>query len=79
MTDFVSEIEIKELITKLIQNGHGDIVEAFLLNDRKCYTKKGRLNKSGACRVLDLKPKQLDDNFAIMRKLLEEDFEEPVT
>ena len=73
MADFVSDIETKELIAKLIQHGHGHIVDAFLLNDTKCYTKKGRLNKSGACRVLDYKPKQLDDSFAIMKKLLEKD------
>ena len=73
MTEFIRELEIKELIDKLVQHGHGDIVNAFLLNDTKCYTKKGRLNKSGACRVLDFKPKQLDDTFALMRKLLEPD------
>jgi len=71
--NFVEEIETKELIEKLIKAGYGHIVDAFLLNDTKCYTKKGRLNKSGACRVLDFKPKQLDDNFADMKKLLEKD------
>jgi hypothetical protein len=73
VTDFIRDLEIKELIAKLIEHGHSDIVNAFLLNDGKCYTKKGRLNKSGACRVLDFKPKQLDDRFALMRKLLEPD------
>ena len=76
MTNFVSEIETKELIQKLIKHGHGHIVDAFLLNDTKCYTKKGRLNKSGACRVLDYKPKQLDDSLAMMKKLLEGDLDD---
>lgn len=73
MSDFVDEIERRELIQKIIKAGYGDIVDAFLLNDAKCYTKKGRLNKSGACRVLDFKPKQLDDKFAMIKKLLEKD------
>lgn len=71
MSDFVKEIEIKEIIEKLVEAGHSEIVDAFLLNESKCYTKKGRLNKSGACRVLDFKPKQLDDKFSDMRKILE--------
>ena len=29
--------------------------------ENKAYTKKGRLNKSGACRLLGIKPKELDD------------------
>jgi len=73
MTNFVHEIETKELIEKLIKHGYSHIVDALLLNDTKCYTKKGRLNKCGACRVLDFKPKQLDDSLAMMRKLLEND------
>ena len=55
------QIENQELIQKLIDNGYGDIVDAFLLHDAKVYTKKGRLNKSGACRVLKCKPKELED------------------
>ena len=77
MTDFIKELETKELIDKLIQNGYEDLVNAFLLNDGKCYTKKARLNKSGVCRVLDFKPKQLDDEFVKMRKILEGDLAEP--
>ena len=75
-TDFVKEIETKELIDKLIKAGYGEIVNAFLLNESKTYTKKSRLNNSGACRVLDLKPKQLDDQFKMMRALLERDLGE---
>ena len=75
-TDFVKEIETKELIDKLIEKGYGEIVNAFLLNESRCYTKKDRLNKSGACRVLDFKPKQLDDQFKMMKQLLEKDLGE---
>lgn len=70
--DFVKEIEIKELIEKL-RKKHPEFVEAFLAHENKVYTKRGRLNKSGACRVLDFKPKQLDDIVADCRILLEED------
>ena len=70
--DFVKEIETKELIEKLRQRYPG-FVEAFLAHENKVYTKKGRLNKSGACRVLDAKPKQLDDIIADCQKMLEDD------
>jgi hypothetical protein len=65
--------ERQELIKKLIDNGYQDIVEAFLDNEKKVYTKKGRLNKSGACRFLGLKSKELEDKLLEMRKILGED------
>lgn len=74
MPDFVHEIEMNELLEKLRKNGYGAFVDTFLLNETKVYTKKGRLNKSGACRVLDYKPKELDDIRNNCRKLLEKDF-----
>ena len=55
-------IERQELINKLIDNGYEDIVKALLDDEKKVYTKKGRLNKSGACRKLKLKAKQLEVN-----------------
>jgi hypothetical protein len=66
-------IERQELIKKLIDSGYGDIVQAFLEDEKKVYTKKGRLNKSGACRKLKLKAKQLEDKLNEMRDLLKED------
>ncbi len=80
MADLTQLIEINELLDKLRTNGFSEFVDAFLLHETKVYTKKGRLNKSGACRVLDYKPKQLDDILASCRKLLEKDIsveEEP--
>jgi hypothetical protein len=68
-------LERQELIKKLIDNGYGEIVEALLDDDKKVYTKKGRLNKSGACRRLNLKSKQLEDKLAEMRSLLSKDME----
>jgi len=43
------------------------------LNESKVYTKKGRLNKSGACRVLGLKPKQLDEFLSKCRHMIKFD------
>lgn len=68
-------LERQELIKKLIENGYGEIVEALLEDDKKVYTKKGRLNKSGACRRLNLKSKQLEDKLAEMRALLSKDMD----
>jgi hypothetical protein len=66
----LEHLEVQEQLQILIDNGYGDIVDAFLLNDSKTYTKKGRLNKSGACRVLGCKTKQLEDAFKKCRELL---------
>lgn len=71
----IEHLERQELIKKLIENGYGEIVEALLDDDKKVYTKKGRLNKSGACRRLNLKSKQLEDKLAEMRALLSKDME----
>ena len=46
-------LEQQEVIQKLIDKGFGELIDALLMNESKVYTKKGRLNKSGACRVLD--------------------------
>lgn len=66
-------IEIQELIQKLRDHGYGDLVEAFLANENKVYTKKTRLNKSGACRVMGCKPKELEDALEECKAILQED------
>lgn len=68
-------IERQELIKKLIDNGYGEIVNALLDDEKKVYTKKGRLNKSGACRRLKMKAKQLEDKLAEMKDLLKKDMD----
>ena len=69
-------LENQELIKKLIDSGFGNLVDAFLLNDGKVYTKKGRLNKSGAGRVLKCKPKDLEDTLQACQELLKKEFNE---
>ena len=64
--NFVEVIESQELLQKIERAGYGKIIELFLMNENKVYTKKGRLNKSGACRILKCKPKELDD---LLKKL----------
>jgi hypothetical protein len=72
----LEELEQQELISKLIEKGYGELIEALLLNENKVYTKKGRLNKSGACRVLGWKTKQLEDALIECREILKNDFDE---
>lgn len=72
-SDSFEQMENQELIQKLIDNGFGNLVDAFLLNDGKVYTKKGRLNKSGACRVLKCKPKDLEDAILACQDLLQKE------
>lgn len=71
----MNEMEIQELIQKLIKGGYGDVVQVLLENENKVYTKKGRLNKSGACRKLKLKTKQLEDKLQEMKNLLKNDLD----
>jgi len=75
MSNNTEYVERQELIKKLIANGYGEIVTALLDDEKRVYTKKGRLNKSGACRKLKLKSKQLEDKLAEMRELLKNDME----
>lgn len=72
-TSDLEEIERIELIQKLIKNGYGDLVEVLLSNENKTYTKRGRLNKSGTCRTLGWKTKQLEDALEECRKILKND------
>lgn len=73
MSNTTEQLECQELIQKLINNGMGDIVDALLQHETKCYTKKARLNKCGTCRVLGYKPKQLENALAKCRELLAAD------
>lgn len=68
--NFVDGIERAELIQKLIDAGFADKVDALLSNECKWTTKKDRLNKSGACRVLDCKPKELEQMIDKWREIL---------
>lgn len=72
----IETLEQQELIQKLIDNGFTDLVDAFLLNETKVYTKKARLNKCGACRVLGWKTKQLEDALRRCKELLGDGEEE---
>jgi hypothetical protein len=63
-------LEQQELIQKLVDKGYGELIDALLSNEAKVYTKKGRLNKSGACRVLNWKAKELEDALEACREIL---------
>lgn len=70
MNSEIENIERQELIDKLKRAGYGPLIEMLLNNENKVYTKKGRLNKSGACRVLGWKSKQLEDALLACREVL---------
>lgn len=73
MGNMIESLERQELIQKLIDRGYGELIDALLMNETKVYTKKGRLNKSGACRVLGWKPKELEDALEACREILQQD------
>ncbi len=68
--NFVDNIERDELIQKLIDAGYAKEIDALLSNECKWTTKKDRLNKSGACRVLDKKPKEFEQMMETMKEIL---------
>lgn len=71
--NFIEVMEQQELIQKLIDNGHGRLVDALLSSEGQVYTKKGRLNKCGTCRTLDMKSKELEDALAACREILRDE------
>lgn len=73
MKNSLDVLEQQELIQKLIDHGYGEMIDALLSNENSVYTKKARLNKCGACRVLGWKTKQLEDAFAACREILGEE------
>jgi len=71
--NFLDVLEKQEILQILENNGFKDKIEALLLNESKVYTKKGRLNKSGACRILNMKPKELEDFLSKCRETVRAD------
>lgn len=71
--DPIEQFEKQELLQKLINQGFGDLIDMLLSNEKEVYTKKGRLNKSGACRILGWKPKELEEALAKCREILKLD------
>jgi hypothetical protein len=74
--DLLEVLERQEIIEKLSNQGFGELIEGLLANENKVYTKKGRLNKSGACRVLGWKGKQLEDALAECKEILRSEYPE---
>jgi nucleoside-diphosphate-sugar epimerase len=74
--NFTELLEQQEVIEKLIEKGYGEMIDALLTNEASVYTKKGRLNKSGACRVLGWKTKELEDAIEECRSLYPEFFDD---
>lgn len=67
-------LEQQEVIQKLIDKGFGELIDVLLMNESKVYTKSGKLNKSGACRVLGWKTKQLEDAIKECQSIFPEGF-----
>ena len=72
MINQIEMLEQQELIQKLIQHGYRELVDGILENEQSCFTKRARGNKSGMCRTLGWKPKQLEDAMAECRRILGE-------
>jgi len=71
--NFLEVLEKQEILQILENNGFKEKIEALLMNENKVYTKKGRLNKSGACRILGMKPKELEDFLQKCRDTIKAD------
>lgn len=73
MANIEELLVMDELIKKLLDNGQGKLVDVLLSNEAKVYTRKGKLNKCGACRILGWKTKQLEEALAECRRILTEE------
>lgn len=71
----VYTLETQEIIQKLREAGYSELVDCLLDNEKDCYTKKGRLNKSSTCRRLNWKGKKLEDALEHMRVILKNEFD----
>ena len=75
---YFDHVENQELVQKLIDCGFGDMLEILYhenYGNFKVYTKKGKLNKSGACRALGCKPKELEEIFESAKFALGKDWQ----
>lgn len=72
----LEDLETQEMIDKLRAKGLGELVDTLLNNEDKCYTKRGRMNKSGTCREGGWKTKELEDMLQNAREILKDEFEE---
>jgi len=70
---FLEGIENNELLQILENSYLKEKISLLLSNENRVYTKKGRLNKSGACRILNMKNKELESFLEECRKILEVD------
>jgi len=75
MISATESVEIQELLQKLSDAGYNNLIDAFLSNENKVYTKKGRLNQSGACRVLGCKPKELRELLDKCKEVIGGDYD----
>jgi len=73
MSNFIDILENQELIDKIESAGFKEIIDILLMNESKVYTKKGRLNKSGACRMLNCKPRDLEFLLQKFREIIKSD------
>lgn len=71
----IDAIDRQELLDKLNEAGFGDLIDTLLSNEKKVYTKKGRLNKSGACRLLKCKTKDLEEKLEACKDILRQSLE----
>ena len=69
----INMIEMNELLRKLSDAGYAELVDTFLMQEQKVYTRRGRLNKSSACRLLGWKSKQLEETLIKCREILGND------
>ncbi len=71
----IEAIDREELLQKLKDSGFEDLIDVLLSNEKKVYTKKGRLNKCGACRILKCKTKDLEDRLEACKEILKNAFD----
>lgn len=67
----MSQIELDEILNNIRNKSenHKKLLK-ILIEEEEVYTNKGRLNKSSLSRLMDMKPKDLEDLFYDFQKEL---------
>lgn len=69
----ISRLELEEILnnTRGLGEKHSQLI-TLLIEEEEVYTRQGRLNKSALARMMDMKPKDLEELFnECRRKMIE--------
>ncbi len=78
MRHFLTDLIEAETLHVLSQKGYAKLIDQMLVHHELCFTKNGRINKSGTCRVMNWQSIQLEEALKDMKNIIspDEDFDD---